>query len=172
MLTFKQFIAESEKLDLCEANFAATMKKAVDAHERGDAKRAAYHLDNARTARYAMKSTEIAKHKELLDQYSKLRDHYVKNESIEVCIEDFSVEELQEYMQSEEFQQLDELSKSTLASYIPKAAASMSSLDRDVESKRDKKASAKEIQKRQDKSSNRSFGISLAARKLASEATK
>ena len=58
---------------LSEANFADTMKKAIDAHKRGDHKRAAYHLDNAKTARYAMKSTEISKHKDLLDKYIELR---------------------------------------------------------------------------------------------------
>jgi nicotinic acid mononucleotide adenylyltransferase len=61
-------------MGLDEANFADTMKKAVAAHERGDHKKAAYHLDNAKTARYAMKSTEISKHKDLLDKYKELRD--------------------------------------------------------------------------------------------------
>jgi hypothetical protein len=61
-------------MGLDEANFANTMKKAVAAHERGDHKKAAYHLDNAKTARYAMKSTEISKHKDLLDKYKELRD--------------------------------------------------------------------------------------------------
>lgn len=68
-----------------------------------------------------------------------------------------------------EEEQLDELSKGTLASYIPKAAASMSSIDRDVESLRDKKAKSSVINKRQDKSANRAFNISLAAQKLARE---
>lgn len=62
-----------EEVELDEANFAATMKKAIAAHERGDHKRAKYHLDNAKTARYAMKSTEISKNKEMLDKYEKLR---------------------------------------------------------------------------------------------------
>jgi hypothetical protein len=61
-------------MGLDEANFADTMKKAVAAHERGDHKKAAYHLNNAKTARYAMKSTEISKHKDLLDKYKELRD--------------------------------------------------------------------------------------------------
>jgi hypothetical protein len=90
---------ESFELDeaLDEANFAATMKKAIAAHERGDHKRAKYHLDNAKTARYAMKSTEISKNKEMLDKYEKLRDMH------------------------EEVDQIDELSKSTLQSYQDKA---------------------------------------------------
>ena len=63
-----------ESVELDEANFADTMKKAIAAHERGDHARAKYHLDNAKTARYAMKSTEISKNKDLLDKYKELRD--------------------------------------------------------------------------------------------------
>lgn len=63
----------NEEIELDEANFADTMKKAIAAHERGDHTRAKYHLDNAKTARYAMKSTEISKHKDLLDKYAELR---------------------------------------------------------------------------------------------------
>lgn len=63
-----------EDVELDEANFADTMKKAIAAHERGDHARAKYHLNNAKTARYAMKSTEISKHKDLLDKYKELRD--------------------------------------------------------------------------------------------------
>lgn len=62
-----------EEAELDEAAFAPTMRKAIAAHERGDHKRAKYHLDNAKTARYAMKSTEISKHKDLLDKYKELR---------------------------------------------------------------------------------------------------
>lgn len=40
----------------------------------------------------------------------------------ELTLEDFSIEELEEFMMSEEFEQLDELSKQTLGSYIKKAA--------------------------------------------------
>lgn len=73
----------NEETELNEANFAATMKKAIAAHERGDHKMAKYHLDNAKTARYAMKSTEIAKNKDLLDTYKKMRDMHagIKEES-------------------------------------------------------------------------------------------
>jgi SHS2 domain-containing protein len=39
-------------------------------------------------------------------------------------LEDYSVEELEDFMMSEEFEQLDELSKKTLGSYINKASAS------------------------------------------------
>jgi hypothetical protein len=98
--------AVKEEVELDEANFAATMKKAIAAHERGDHKMAKYHLDNAKTARYAMKSTEISKNKEMLDKYEKLRDMH------------------------EEVDQLDELSKSTLGSYIRKASGNAASATR------------------------------------------
>ena len=42
----------------------------------------------------------------------------------EYTLEDFSVEELEDYMMSEEFKQLDELSKATLGSYVKKATTS------------------------------------------------
>jgi hypothetical protein len=93
-----------EEVELDEASFAATMKKAVAAHERGDHERAKYHLDNAKTARYAMKSTEISKHKDLLDKYKELRDMH---EGVELDEE-----------------QLDELRSSTLKSYADKRMAS------------------------------------------------
>lgn len=74
------------------------MNKAIAAHELGDAKKKQMHLDNAKTARYAMKSTDIAKHKDLLDKYSQMR---------------------------EEVEQIEELNKSTLASYAKKSAAEL-----------------------------------------------
>lgn len=60
--------------ELKEGTFVYHMNKAIAAHERGDAKKKQMHLDNAKTARYAMKSTEISKHKDLLDKYKELRD--------------------------------------------------------------------------------------------------
>jgi hypothetical protein len=45
----------------------------------------------------------------------------VQNEEIELTLEDFTPEELEEFMQTEEYEQLDELSKKTLGSYIKKS---------------------------------------------------
>jgi hypothetical protein len=45
-------------------------------------------------------------------------------EESELNLEDFSLEEIEEFMVSEEFEQLDELSKSTLGSYVNKASDS------------------------------------------------
>jgi len=46
----------------------------------------------------------------------------VQNEEYELTLEDFTPEELEEFMQTEEYEQLDELSKSTLGSYVKKAS--------------------------------------------------
>lgn len=42
----------------------------------------------------------------------------VQNEEVELTLEDFTAEELELFMQTEEYEQLDELSKGTLKSYI------------------------------------------------------
>ena len=87
---------EVEELD--EASFAGTMKKAINAHKLGHKKLAKYHLDNAKTARYALSSTEISKHKDLLDKYAELRKLH------------------------EEVESLDELSMDTVKSYKEKVS--------------------------------------------------
>ena len=58
----------------------------------------------------------------------KLKKAYIIDEGFtwevddsELCLEDFSLEEIEDFMMSEEFEQLDELSKATLASYRDKA---------------------------------------------------
>jgi nicotinic acid mononucleotide adenylyltransferase len=71
-----------EEVDLEEGTFAYTMKKAIDAHERGDHKRAKYHLDHAKTARYTLKSTEYGKHRDLLNKYTELsKIHESRNQA-------------------------------------------------------------------------------------------
>ena len=93
-------------------------------------------------------------------------------EQQELSLEDFSVEELQEFMQSEEYEQLDELSKTTLQSYIGKSVqdvgqkaftAGVQSMDRI-----NPETPAK-VQKKVDKMVKRQHGIANAARKLARE---
>lgn len=69
------FMGESKYLKE-ESAFARAMKKAIDAEQRGDIARLMYHLKNAKMARYGLKSTEISKHKDLLDKYTELRDKY------------------------------------------------------------------------------------------------
>ena len=53
------------------------------------------------------------------------------SESEELQLEDYSLEEIQEFMESEDFDSLDELSKKTLASYAKKASvANLAAQDR------------------------------------------
>lgn len=63
-----------EESELDEGTFKYHMDKAIAAHEKGDAKKKAYHLDNAKTAQYALKSTEYAKNKDLMDKYKSMRE--------------------------------------------------------------------------------------------------
>ena len=48
----------------------------------------------------------------------------IAKEEAELTLEDFTIEDIEEYMMSEDYEQLDELSKNTLASYIKKASHS------------------------------------------------
>ena len=45
----------------------------------------------------------------------------------ELTLEDYSLEELEDFMMSEDFEQLDELSKATLGSYVKKASGKLAS---------------------------------------------
>ena len=54
----------------------------------------------------------------------------VQNEEVELTLEDFTPEELEEFMQTEEYEQLDELSKATLGSYVKKASKDLVGLTR------------------------------------------
>lgn len=67
--------AKETELDEATA-FSSAMKKAIAAHERGDKKRAMYHLDNAKTARYTLRSVEIDKDPEMHKKYKEMRDKY------------------------------------------------------------------------------------------------
>lgn len=75
-------IKESNELN--EATFDASMKKAIAFHEKGNKKRARYHLDSARTARYTLTSKEIFRHSDLLDKYNELRKIYKESKSKEL----------------------------------------------------------------------------------------
>ena len=57
-----------------EGSFKYHMDKAAAAHERGDAKKKEYHLGNAKTARYAMKTADYAKNKDLFDKYKQMSE--------------------------------------------------------------------------------------------------
>jgi hypothetical protein len=64
----------TESIELEEGSFKYHMDKAIAAHERGDDKNKEYHLNNARTAKFAMKTTDYAKNKELLDKHSQMTE--------------------------------------------------------------------------------------------------
>ena len=57
-----------------EGTFKYHVDKAIAAHERGDDKKKEYHLDNAKTARYAMPTKDYAKNKDLLDKYKSMSE--------------------------------------------------------------------------------------------------
>jgi hypothetical protein len=63
-----------EDTNLEEGTFKYHMDKAVAAHDRGDVNRKKFHLSNAKQARYALKSTDIPKHKDLLDKYKSMTE--------------------------------------------------------------------------------------------------
>jgi len=113
-------------------------------------------------------------------------------EDIELTLDDYLLEELVEFVMSEEFQQLDELSKSTLGSYVTKASKDMRSHSQMAGSKdaalmahqmgyrrgekspikggtKGEKRVSSEIAKHQTKASNRTAGIAGAAQRLAKE---
>jgi len=97
-------------------------------------------------------------------------------EEEQLNLEDYSLEELQEFMVSEEFEQLDELSKSTLGSYVNKAsgdatrsaAGSTSFAFRSTAAKnpRVKDAAAKISDEEESRKQKRLAGIGKAVKKL------
>ena len=69
-----------------------------------------------------MTDKEKAEHEKSRKLQQDLNDmHKAAFRKEELELEDFSIEELEDFMMSEEFEQLDELSKQTLSSYVKKA---------------------------------------------------
>jgi hypothetical protein len=116
----------------------------------------------------------------------------VNEEDSELTLDDYLLEDLVEFVMSEEFQQLDELSKSTLGSYVTKASKDMRSHAQMAGSKdtalmahqmgyrrgekspikggtKGEKRVSSEIAKHQTKANNRTAGIAGAAQRLAKE---
>lgn len=83
-----------------------------------------------------------------------------------LTLEDFSIEELETFMESEEFEQLDEISKKTLGSYIKKASDSKVSAGIGIVTKTGK---PQDIDA--DKYLKRNKGIAIAVKKLTKEET-
>jgi hypothetical protein len=63
-----------EEVELEEGTFKYHMDKAIEADTRGDQKKKEYHLGNAKTARYAMKTADYSKHKDLFDKYKQMSE--------------------------------------------------------------------------------------------------
>lgn len=113
----------------------------------------------------------------------------------ELTLEDYSLEELEAFVESEEYAQLDELSKSTLGSYIKKAGqhrVRLTNKERDLEDKANAISTAKhgsdddtykalsQAQKNvddqkwkvRDKSDKRAEGIGRAVKRLTKESVE
>ena len=84
-------------------------------------------------------------------------------EETELTFEDYSLEELQDYMMSEEFEQLDELSKDTLKSYLGKAKTELGIHARNVGNPG---ATAKGQDVANKSATKRTAGATLAGKKL------
>ena len=84
-------------------------------------------------------------------------------EETELTFEDYSLEELQDYMMSEEFEQLDELSKDTLKSYLGKAKTELGIHARNVGNPG---ATAKGQDVANKSAAKRTAGATLAGKKL------
>lgn len=118
--------AEFEQLDeLSKTTLSKYIKKA--------AFRVGIHGMNAGEAKVGSKENKVANDKMgkrylgILKAANKLA-----NEETELNLEDYSLEELQDFMMSEDFEQLDELSKETLASYIGKASKAYAKHDKQL----------------------------------------
>jgi hypothetical protein len=132
------------------------------------------------------------KEKELKSIESEKKKKPVNEEDSELTLDDYLLEDLVEFVMSEEFQQLDELSKSTLGSYVTKASKDMRSHAQMAGSKdtalmahqmgyrrgekspikggtKGEKRVSSEIAKHQTKANNRTSGIAGAAQRLAKE---
>lgn len=64
----------AEEVELEEGTFKYHMDKAIAAHDKGDTKKKEYHLGNAKTARYVMKTADYTKHKDLFDKYKQMSE--------------------------------------------------------------------------------------------------
>ena len=66
-----------ESVEIEEGTFKYHMDKAIAADQKGDTKRKAQHLENARSAKFAMKSTDYAKNRDLLNKHKQMSEEIV-----------------------------------------------------------------------------------------------
>lgn len=91
----------------------------------------------------------------------------VVEEEVELTLEDYSLEEIEAYMQTEEFEQLDELDKSTLKSYFQKSQNSSQKILKKAQDPKNSSDDAQAQLKR--KFTKRLTGMARAAQKFNKE---
>ena len=89
----------------------------------------------------------------------------MKSEEVEIDLDQYDLDDLQAFMESEEFNQLDELSKDTLHSYVHKSFAQGNELHRKIRATTDPKERAK----LKAQLSKRNTGVIRAAKKYTKE---
>jgi hypothetical protein len=90
----------------------------------------------------------------------------------EFTLEDYSLEEIQDFMMSEDFEQLDELSKKTLGSYVKKATDDYTNRETRISRALDNSSKMfldPNINKAAVKQANRKLGMNKAIDKLTKE---
>jgi hypothetical protein len=90
----------------------------------------------------------------------------------EFTLEDYSLEEIQDFMQTEDFEQLDELSKKTLGSYVKKATDDYTNRETRISRALDNSSKMfldPNINKAAVKQANRKLGMNKAIDKLTKE---
>lgn len=98
-------------------------------------------------------------------------DHAVSKLSEDLAIEEFTLDEIVEFMLSEEYGQLDELSKKTLGNYIQKASVSAAN-NAHAAGKADEKGNVKEMKHYHGEARGRIKGIAKATTKLVKESVE
>jgi hypothetical protein len=94
----------------------------------------------------------------------------LRNEEVEeLYLEDYSLEEIEDFMMSEDFEQLDELSKEKLKRYVKKASADSRDKALDVGIEMQSKPTMLSAIQKFNKSAKRVKGISTAVDKLTKE---
>ena len=103
--------------------------------------------------------------KKKMKEEDECNDKDEKEMDEELNLEDYSLEEIEEFMMSEDFEQLDELSKNTLGSYVKKATTSRNKMWKDMP----KNKTSGYPEKTMSKVMNRNDSIRKAQDKLAKE---
>ena len=104
-----------------------------------------------------------------IDVAGSMFNSQVVEESYE--LDDYSLEEIEEFMMSEEFEQLDEVSKATLGSYVKRASSDIASSARSAGEQLGQGAGKdkEKYNKYEDKAHKRQVGIATAVSKLTKE---